>query len=537
MSQSTTAVENNPDAEKAAVLAKRLVDAYGVSADQAILGIIAQTYQDVLSGATCTESIADADDLLHSHPQLFGPCATAEDKGERHAQPIAVQTTSKGTRLYLRIMDDAEENVAWHLRKLNRKRETPWKVDIKAAHLAALDLDPEKLPAIQKLGGRHLVIATGGPGTGKTHLIKGILTCALKDGGIEPSAIRLAAPTNRAADRMRQSLTTAAGLEAVPPAQTLHSLLGDREALASAKLVIVDESSMADLTLIGRLLHRLEHPEASLVLAGDPDQLPSVEVGSVLSDLVGAETFAKDCCVKLEKPHRFGDKSPIAILAQSIKQGDHAALAKPGMAEPYSLDSLWDYLEGESPGAPKVFSEIKVLAEARDEDSMRKALSLLARQRILCSHRVGKTGSEQLSKQILARLKLQNARADGAVIMVLRNDHRNGIYNGDVGIVSDGNAYFLNRGALLRLGLSSLPEHELAFASTIHKAQGSEYERVAVVLGESRQKGFMTKEMLYTGITRARKDVRLFETEGALTNCLSEKVKRASGLEDRLNRK
>lgn len=121
--------------------------------------------------------------------------------------------------------------------------------------------------------------------------------------------------------------------------------------------------------------------------------------------------------------------------------------------------------------------------------------------------------------------------------MVLRNDHRLGIYNGDVGIVSDGNAHFANRGVLLRLGLSSLPEHELAFASTIHKAQGSEYERVAVVLGESQQTNFMTKNMLYTGITRARKDVRLFETEGALTNCLSEKVKRASGLEDRLNRK
>jgi exodeoxyribonuclease V alpha subunit len=89
---------------------------------------------------------------------------------------------------------------------------------------------------------------------------------------------------------------------------------------------------------------------------------------------------------------------------------------------------------------------------------------------------------------------------------------------------------------LLRIGLSSLPEYELAFASTIHKAQGSEYERVAVVLGESRQKGFMSKEMLYTGITRARKDVRLFETEGALTKCLIHQVKRASGLGDRLEK-
>jgi len=536
MSQPNQAIENNPDAEKSAVLAKRLVDAYGVSADQAVLAVIAKTYEDVLSGATCSEVAVDAKQLLKTHPLLFGPCANANNKGERPIEPIAVQTTAKGSRLYLRSMDDAEENAAWHLRKLNRKREKAWKIDVKAAHFAALDLDPEKLPAIQMLGTRHLVIATGGPGTGKTHLIKGILTCALINGGIEASSIRLAAPTNRAADRMRQSLTTTAGLESIPPAQTLHSLLGDRDALATAKLVIVDESSMADLSLIGRLLHRLEHPEASLVLAGDPDQLPSVEVGSVLADLVGAEAFAKDCCVKLENPHRFGDKSQIATLAQSIKKGDLAALTKPGMTEPYNFETLWDYLEGENPGAQKAFSLIKELAETGDEESIRKALNLLAKQRILCSHRVGKTGSEQLSKQILGRLKLPNLRADGAVIMVLRNDHRNGIYNGDVGVVSDGNAYFLNRGVLLRIGLSSLPEYELAFASTIHKAQGSEYERVAVVLGESRQKGFMTKEMLYTGITRARKDVRLFQTEGSLTKCMTEEVKRASGLGDRLSK-
>jgi exodeoxyribonuclease V alpha subunit len=121
--------------------------------------------------------------------------------------------------------------------------------------------------------------------------------------------------------------------------------------------------------------------------------------------------------------------------------------------------------------------------------------------------------------------------------MVLRNDHRLGIYNGDVGIVSDGNAHFANRGVLLRLGLSSLPEHELAFASTIHKAQGSEYERVAVILGESHQVNFMTKNMLYTGITRARKDVRLFETKGSLEKCLSQASQRASGLGDRLSQK
>ena len=535
MNTSQLVSERDPDVEKADVLARRLVEAYGLTVSPEIHAVITQAYHDVLSGASCSTVKLSPEKLLAASNVLFGKCVCSESADERPSQPIAVQPCDRGSRVYLRVMDDAEERVAWHLRQFNAPRANPWKVDPKAPHIAALNLAEEKIPALVKLGARRLVIATGGPGTGKTHLIKGLLTTAIMDGGIDISSIRLAAPTNRAADRMRQSLAATAGLEGIHPAQTLHSLLGDRESLAAAKLVIVDESSMADLTLIGRLLRRMEHPEASLVLAGDPDQLPSVEVGSVLADLVSAEGFAKDCWIKLGKTHRFEDESDIASLAKAVMNGDEAYLAQPGRTEAFKMDALWDYLEGD--GAPKAFTEIKGLAEKGDQESMRQALALLGRQRVLCSHRVGKSGSMQLSKLILAKLRLENARSDGAVIMVLRNDHRLGIYNGDVGIVSDGNAHFANRGVLLRLGLSSLPEHELAFASTIHKAQGSEYERVAVVLGESRQKGFMTKEMLYTGITRARKDVRLFETEGALTKCLIEKVKRASGLEDRLNRK
>ncbi len=535
MNTSQLVSERDPDVEKADVLARRLVEAYGLTVSPEIHAVITQAYHDVLSGASCSTVKLSPEKLLAASNVLFGKCVCSESADERPSQPIAVQPCDRGSRVYLRVMDDAEERVAWHLRQFNAPRANPWKVDPKAPHIAALNLAEEKIPALVKLGARRLVIATGGPGTGKTHLIKGLLTTAIMDGGIDISSIRLAAPTNRAADRMRQSLAATAGLQGIHPAQTLHSLLGDRESLAAAKLVIVDESSMADLTLIGRLLRRMEHPEASLVLAGDPDQLPSVEVGSVLADLVSAEGFAKDCWIKLGKTHRFEDESDIASLAKAVMNGDEAYLAQPGRTEAFKMDALWDYLEGD--GAPKAFTEIKGLAEKGDQESMRQALALLGRQRVLCSHRVGKSGSMQLSKLILAKLRLENARSDGAVIMVLRNDHRLGIYNGDVGIVSDGNAHFANRGVLLRLGLSSLPEHELAFASTIHKAQGSEYERVAVVLGESQQANFMTKNMLYTGITRARKDVRLFETEGALTNCLSEKVKRASGLEDRLNRK
>lgn len=535
MNTSQLVSDRDPDVEKADVLARRLVQAYGLTVSPEIHDVLTQAYRDVLSGASCSTVKLSREKLLGSSDILFGDCVNSESTAERPSQPFAVQACDSGSRIYLRVMDDAEERVAWHLRQLNAPRATPWKVDPKAPHIAALNLAEEKIPALVKLGARRLVIATGGPGTGKTHLIKGLLTTAIIDGGMDISSIRLAAPTNRAADRMRQSLSATAGLEGIHPAQTLHSLLGDRESLAAARLIIVDESSMADLTLIGRLLRRMEHPEASLVLAGDPDQLPSVEVGSVLADLVNAEGFAKDCWIKLGKTHRFEDESDIASLAKAVMKGDEAYLAQPGRTETFKMDALWDYLEGE--GAPQAFNQIKGLAEKGDEESMRQALALLGRQRVLCSHRVGKSGAVQLSKLILAKLKIENARSDGAIIMVLRNDHRLGIYNGDVGVVSDGNAHFSNRGVLLRLGLSSLPEHELAFASTIHKAQGSEYERVAVVLGESHQANFMTKNMLYTGITRARKAIRIFETKGALNKCLSKDLQRASGLGTRLSKK
>lgn len=530
-----------PETGDAGELARRLVEALGETIDEGAMGVVSAAYEAVLRGATCAEVPSEAAGLTKRYPALFSACSVHDAATPRPSQPIAITAGEKGCLAYLRVMDDAEARVAWHIEKLNVDREKAWEWDPAAPHIATLGMDPEKLPAIEMLHRRRLLIATGGPGTGKTHLIKGLLACALSSGGVENSHIRLAAPTNRAADRMRRSIATTKGLERIPAAQTIHSLLGDPDALATAKLVIIDEVSMTDLSLVERLLRRMEHPEASLVLAGDPNQLPSVEVGSVLADLVKPGAFSLSCVVQLEKNHRFEAGSFIAKLATAVRESDRATLAEGSMTRPFSRDELWDFLEGAD--APGAFSQIRDLARKRndeeevDEEAMSQALTLLERQRVLCAHRVGPMGSTLLSSWILEKLGLESREDDGAVIMVNRNDHRLGVYNGDIGIVADGNAHFATATGLIRVGLSSLPEYELAYASTIHKSQGSEYGRVAIVLGESQKDGFMSRELLYTGITRARKDVRLFESKGALDKCLSVKLNRASGLAERLDRK
>jgi exodeoxyribonuclease V alpha subunit len=530
-----------PETSEASELARRLVAALGETIDEYAMGVITAAYEAVLRGATCAEVAADAISLTAKFPSVFGACSVHDSEAPRPAQPIAITANKKGCLAYLRMMDDAEARVAWHIEKLNVDRTTAWPWNPSATHIAILGMDPEKFPAIEKLHRRRLLIATGGPGTGKTHLIKGLLACALKSGGVEESKIRLAAPTNRAADRMRRSIATTKGLERIPPAQTIHSLLGDADALAMAKLIIIDEVSMTDLSLVERLLRGMEHPEATLVLAGDPNQLPSVEVGSVLADLVKPGAFAESCVVQLEKNHRFEAGSFIAKLATAVRENDRATLSGDSMTRPFSRDELWDFLEGEE--APRAFSQIRELAGKRnveeevDEESMTKALVLLERQRVLCAHRVGPMGSTRLSGWILDKLGLKSREDDGAVIMINRNDHRLGVYNGDIGIVANGNAHFATATGLIRVGLSSIPDYDLAYASTIHKSQGSEYGRVAIVLGESQKEGFMSRELLYTGITRARKDVRLFESKGALEKCLGVKLNRASGLAERLGRR
>jgi exodeoxyribonuclease V alpha subunit len=154
--------------------------------------------------------------------------------------------------------------------------------------------------------------------------------------------------------------------------------------------------------------------------------------------------------------------------------------------------------------------------------------------RLLCSHRVGPMGSLALSRLIMEQLKIASPQDDGAIIMVTRNDLDLGITNGEIGIVSGDRAYFQSGEEIKAFGLAQLPEYLPAFATTIHASQGSQFGKVVVVLGKTSKDDFISRQMVYTAVTRAEREVVLLAEDGAVSSALKNPIGRASGLQYRL---
>lgn len=532
-------------------LAEFLIRETGVAPSADLHDVVAATYEAVLRGKTCHRCIGELPE-----GQLFGPSAvTGETGDESHLdKPLAVLRLLKpepdGTTalVYLRSMDDAEHLFAQSLAAINQPRPEPWKIDLLASYLGPEDLSADKHPALLAFGLRRFLIVTGGPGTGKTRTIRAMLKVAQVSGGLTKDRIAVLAPTHRARIRIQEGLDeTKQELLAGIQAQTVHAFIRDARRGTLVDLVLVDEASMVDLVTFRQLLESL-NPSASLIVFGDPDQLPSVEVGSVLSDLCNSENFQKSevpLIHKFEYLHRFDDDSPIASLAASVKSADVTAVeaiagadrATAGLTEltPESVVNL--VLAGErNPYAEIVrLARAAALPEATDApDLMRQALVAFTQLRLLCSHRVGPMGSLALSRLIMEQLKVDGPQDDGAVIMVTRNDQDLGITNGEIGIVAGDRAYFQAGEELKVFGLAQLPEYLPAFATTVHASQGSQFRKVVVVLGKTSKEAFITRQMIYTAVTRAQKEVVLLAEDGAVSAALKNPVGRASGLEYRL---
>ncbi len=523
------------DAAVARVLAEALVEASGVQdVTQAEADAVAGAYEAVLRGMTCHRVTGRKPD----RDLLFGPSI---DKVDEPADPrfdtlLAVRKADAGWLVYLRSMDGAENQLACAIAKLNIERAKPWPVDFEADYLASFKLSPDKKPVLEAFGRRRLTILTGGPGTGKTRTICAMLTIAQRKevGDLGRDQIAILAPTHRARLRIRQELLESGhpdllGLEP----QTVHAFLRDSRDGSQARLVVVDEASMVDLVVFQRLLDSL-HEEAALVIVGDPDQLPSVDVGSVLADLA-LSTSLKPALCDLTEGHRFSATSKIAKVALAVH--DNRPLDVP--VEPATQPN--DIVARLLAGAANPYRELvqgavdaaKLPLEARLE-AMRGPLNAFGRLRLLCSHRVGPVGSQALSRLIMRELNVADVRADGAVIMVTRNDLDLGITNGETGIVSGGVAYFQNGDSVRAFGLAQLPEYVPAFATTVHAAQGSQFAEVVVVLGKTERSQFVTREMVYTAVTRAQEKVTIFAAEGAVEAALGVRAARASGLQYRL---
>ncbi len=544
----TNSISRSKVAEQdvAQALAARLIQALPAGSTVSV-ELLTEAYRSVLRGATCARL---SDETLKA---LLGEgfrkaVAGAVKSSASSDSPLVVTSDMEGDEpnllVYLRAMDEAEEELKEMLLEVCQPRGEPWTYDLNSPYLSSLKLDQGKsrgkLPALAKLANSRFVVLTGGPGTGKTYALKAFLWLALGAGKIEPGRIQLMAPTNRAARVMSEVVEKTVensreldkgfsdALARVPGATTIHRMLGERDALKKAELVVVDESSMVDLNLFRKLLEGIDRAKATLLIIGDPNQLPSVDIGSVLLDVSNPHVRYFDSTVaRLHGSERSNPE--IVDVAEAVNQGNFELLDSHGRR--HELDLAKVVAEATKEESP--FRKIREVSVARTAGWEVAALALTKRLKVLCSHRSGPQGSVALSEKIMKRLGLTSSDDDGAIIMVTRNDPAQGVVNGEIGVVADGRAYF-NAGDddFRSLALSELPDYELAYASTIHKAQGGEYDRVIIVIGKSEQEAFLSRELLYTAITRAKTSYDVYGSKDAIKAL--KPVQRASGLAARL---
>ena len=441
----------------------------------------------------------------------------------------------------------------------------PPAVDLDALRAGLATHFPEQAAARQRLAAavgalRHVTVLAGGPGTGKTTTVARLLALLAEQPGPLPR-IALAAPTGKAAARLQEAVTAQlpAGSRArVADAATLHRLLGwrrggtfryGRAERLPYDVVVVDETSMVSLPMMARLLDAVR-PQARLVLVGDPDQLASVEAGAVLGDLaraagrpepaldtalaaVGLPTGVVNGVVTLEHVWRFD--GTIAAFAQAVQAGDaDAALALLHRgADDLTLDPP-DALAGLRADVVAAGSALAEAAAAGDADA---ALAALERHRVLCAHRRGPFGVARWSAEVDRWLATTRAAVDpwypGRAVLVTANDYDTGLFNGDTGVVvatADGpRVAFARGGPPTFYPPSRLGEVAGVHVMTVHRAQGSQVRRVAVVLPPP-ESPLLTRELLYTAVTRAREHVRILGTPESVRAAVERPVARASGL-------
>ena len=416
--------------------------------------------------------------------------------------------------------------------------------------------------AIRKLAdqGRFQVI-TGGPGTGKTTRVAGILAELLVE---NPDVrIALAAPTGKAATRMGEAIEKAwtrekKGQLGEPLAgTTLHRLLKylpfDDTFRRNANdplehdVVIVDEASMVPLLLMDVLLGALR-PTARLYLLGDHDQLASVEAGSVLADIVKAaeQGALEGCLTRLTKSHRFDDARGIGALARAIRDGD----AEGAIAALKSGDTTLSWSVQDPREESWIAEYASSIDGVFDAGSASEALERIGTARVLCATNVGPAGTAAIVERVERALRQSGRNVSGKQyrgrpLLITRNDYTLQIFNGDIGVVwneTDAEGVTSERAFIdgvsaaegtRGIPLPQVPEAVTAWAMSIHKSQGSEFDTVYVVLPD-REARVLSRELLYTAVTRARTRVVIVGAEETLRKAIGETARRGSGLGARL---
>ncbi|MEX3018463.1 exodeoxyribonuclease V subunit alpha [Kluyvera sp. STS39-E] len=437
---------------------------------------------------------------------------------------------------------------------------------------------------------RRISVVSGGPGTGKTTTVAKLLAALVQMAGAQKCRIRLAAPTGKAAARLTESLgaalrklTLTGEQKAMLPteASTLHRLLGAQPGSQKLRyhadnplhldVLVVDEASMIDLPMMARLIDALP-PHGRVIFLGDRDQLASVEAGAVLGDicswvnagytaerahelsrLTGTEVPAgegnaasalRDSLCLLRTSYRFGRDTGIGTLASAVNQGDKKAVAETfgrgfNDIELKPQRTTDDYAAMLDDARAGYGHYLQLLRERADPAVI---LSAFGEYQLLCALREGPWGVSGLNtqfEQLLTRhrqiVPQRHSRwYEGRPVMITRNDSALGLFNGDIGIALDRGQgmrvwFPMPDGSIKSVQPSRLPEHDTAWVMTVHKSQGSEFTHAALVL-PTQIVPVVSRELVYTAITRAKARLSLYADENLLVQAIATRTERRSGL-------
>lgn len=471
---------------------------------------------------------SEPDLLLHAQ-ELVGISVETLAEALKH-ELDAGRVVKEGDRLYLRDLWVAERRVAAKLKDLLASPPAFAPIDPDRAvawweRKTGFTLAPAQLRAVRASVGSKVSIVTGGPGVGKTTIIRALVEIFQARTGVHKITVQLGAPTGRAAKRMAESTGA--------PAQTLHRLLKynpqtnaftyNEERPLAGDVFIFDEMSMVDIRLMADLVVALPR-RATLILVGDTDQLPSVGPGNVLRDLIASQTIPTS---QLTEIFRQDSSGLIVRNAHHVNAGEPFE-TRAGASDFYfvaqddpakALDLVLDFMVTR---IPRHF-HLEPLQDVQVLTPMRRNL----------------LGAENLNAAIQKRL---NGSGPGVVrggmefragdrVMQLRNNYDKDVYNGDVGFVqsvepTERTLVVLFDGRPVEYRAADLDELTLAYATTIHKSQGSEYPAVIVLLHRQHYM-MLQRNLLYTAITRGKKLVLVIGSPWAVKQAIETNVVRA----------
>ena len=528
-------------------------------------------------------ALIDALDAQHSHILLTPEQVQALDTPAHKAligspgdQSPLVQLDN---RLYLRRLFNLEKRVAQQLfarnRQVNPASVTAPKHQDETSGVDALSVSQQA--AVATALNRQLTIISGGPGTGKTTVIRSIVS-ALKQ--LDPNLrIAITAPTGKATARLEDSFRQDLRADLGPEIKTIHRLLGygagnrprfNQMRRLPTDVLIADEASMIDLSLADALFSALPDT-ARLILVGDPDQLPSVNLGRLLTDITPRNATGRPPLMqtphnararplmpvlasaqcRLTENFRFTEGASIHELAEALLAGQETLPAAGDRIKTIAPNALTDVLLRSA--FSDYFSALAKCASVQDLLKAFESVRLLAPryQGPLGVHDLN-TKMEQLMQKLGLLKRLRSAHYHGQPILILKNDYQLGLYNGDVGLCLDtqqlnpadpdrdedarGLIAFFNTGSDAqprRFAMNALSEHETCFAMTVHKAQGSEFDQVLFVLADALDDATQrtgSRELIYTGITRAKRQLTLVTTPESWHRAANNVLNRRSGL-------